>query len=133
LAKITRLNAYNYYWKDDQNDPSLQTGILAQEVEKVFPELVKKNEQGYLSVNYSGLIPILIESTKEQQRQITTQQDQIKDQHGQIVTLKNELYNLKKLVEQSSHSPFSGKSPMRPFALQHFAGTRRGNKNALHF
>ena len=94
LTKITQLNAYHYYWKDDQNDPSLQTGVLAQEVEKVFPELVKKNENGYLSVNYSGLIPVLIESTKEQQKQITIQQQQIQE-------LRDELKQLKKLIQQT--------------------------------
>jgi len=44
--------------------------LLAQEVKKVFPELVKENEKGELSVNYIGLIPVLIESIKEQQKQI---------------------------------------------------------------
>ena len=39
-------------------------------MQKLFPELVKENKEGLLSVNYSGLIPVLIESIKEQQEQI---------------------------------------------------------------
>ena len=70
LQKITQLSGYHYYWKNENNDNSLQTGVLAQEVQQLFPELVKENEKGILSVNYSGLIPVMIESIKEQQRQI---------------------------------------------------------------
>jgi hypothetical protein len=44
--------------------------VLAQEVRELFPELVQEDKEGILSVNYSGLIPVLIESVKEQQKQI---------------------------------------------------------------
>ncbi len=70
LQKILQLNGYNYYWKNEIADNSLQTGVLAQDVQKLFPELVKQDSKGILSVNYSGLIPVLIESVKEQQKQI---------------------------------------------------------------
>lgn len=70
LEKIIQLNGYNYYWKNETLDNSLQTGVIAQEVQKLFPHLVKENKEGVLSVNYSGLIPVLIESIKEQQQQI---------------------------------------------------------------
>jgi hypothetical protein len=70
LQKIIQLNGYNYYWKNENADKSLQTGVLAQEVQKLFPELVKEDKDRILSVNYSGLIPLLIESIKEQQQQI---------------------------------------------------------------
>jgi hypothetical protein len=70
LQKIIQLNGYTYHWKDEHLDNSLQTGVLAQEVQKLFPHLVNENKDGMLSVNYSGLIPVMIESIKEQQRQI---------------------------------------------------------------
>lgn len=44
-----------------------------QEVQKVYPELVKENNNGELSVNYIGLIPVLVEGMKEQQRQLDEQ------------------------------------------------------------
>ena len=48
-----------------------QIGVMAQELKEVFPQLVKQDEKTQqLSVNYIGLIPILIESIKEQQKQI---------------------------------------------------------------
>jgi hypothetical protein len=41
-------------------------GLLAQEVQKVFPELVDEDKNGMLALNYQGLIPILIKALKEQ-------------------------------------------------------------------
>lgn len=77
LQKIMQLNGYTYHWKNETADNNLQTGVLAQEVQKLFPELVTENKDGLLAVNYSGLIPVLIESIKEQQKQINAQQEQI--------------------------------------------------------
>jgi hypothetical protein len=45
-------------------------GLLAQELNTVYPELVSTDESGIMSINYIGLIPVLIESIKEQQLQI---------------------------------------------------------------
>jgi Chaperone of endosialidase len=70
LQSLTKLSGYNYYWKNTGMDNSLQTGVLAQEVQKIFPNLVKSDTNGTLSVNYNGLIPVMIESIKEQQKQI---------------------------------------------------------------
>ena len=60
LEKIKALNGYNYHWMATDSDSSLQTGLLAQEVEKVLPELVKTDEKGMKSINYIGLMPYLI-------------------------------------------------------------------------
>ena len=77
LSKIMQLNGYFFHWKDESADNSMQVGIMAQEVQKLFPELVREDAKGMLSVNYSGLIPVIIESIKEQQRIIEKQQQQI--------------------------------------------------------
>lgn len=45
-------------------------GFLAQDVESLFPELVEEDKAGYKYVDYVGLIPVLVESVKEQQEQI---------------------------------------------------------------
>lgn len=69
LTKIAGLKGYHYYWKDKARDQSLQTGLIAQDVEEMFPELVQTDEKGFKSLNYTGLIPHLIESIKELARQ----------------------------------------------------------------
>ncbi|WP_439582346.1 tail fiber domain-containing protein [Dyadobacter bucti] len=98
LSHIYRLKGYNYYWKDKARDQSLQTGLIAQEVEALFPELVKTDEKGMKSVNYIGLIPHLIEAAKEQNKQIVT----LTEQNKQIVTLKERLEAVQQLEEQVS-------------------------------
>lgn len=65
LEKFSHLNGYHYYWKEKSRDQSLQTGLIAQDVEALFPELVKTDAEGFKSLNYMGLIPHLIESVKE--------------------------------------------------------------------
>jgi hypothetical protein len=86
LQKITKLNGYHYYWKDDNYDDDLQIGMIAQEIQKFYPELVKEDSDGILSVNYSGLIPVMIESIKEQQKQIDHQQQQIDELKKMLMT-----------------------------------------------
>jgi hypothetical protein len=67
LDKILSLEGKNYEWKE-KTKPGKQYGLIAQEVEKIIPELVSQGETK--SVNYTGLIPVLIEAIKDQQKQI---------------------------------------------------------------
>ena len=62
LNKVLALNGYSYYNKlSERND----IGIIAQEVEKVFPELVHTDAEWYKSVEYGNLVAPLIEAVKE--------------------------------------------------------------------
>ncbi len=74
LAKIKSLRGVTYYWDqdrwEDQFSPNKQIGFIAQEVEEVFPELVSTDANGYKSVAYDKITPILVEAVKEQQREI---------------------------------------------------------------
>ena len=75
LDEITQLNPVYYEWKKEEFpemsfDSGLQVGLIAQEVEKLFPELVKTNEDGYKAVSYEKLTVVLLEGMKEQQQQI---------------------------------------------------------------
>ncbi len=64
LSDIYKINGYHYKWIEASRSQDLQTGLIAQEVQKIFPELVQTDEKGFLSVNYIGLIPHLIEAVK---------------------------------------------------------------------
>ena len=70
LAKLLMIDGKSYTMKS--NESKSKIGLLAQDVQKAFPELVKttNNEDKTLSVNYQGLIPVLINAIKEQQKQI---------------------------------------------------------------
>jgi hypothetical protein len=73
LEKITQINGVTFSWKSTK-EPS--AGVIAQEVEKVFPNIVKDNEK-FKNINYNGLIGLLIEGMKEQQKQINTLMNKI--------------------------------------------------------
>ena len=70
LAKLLEIDGKTYTMKSNEKDTKI--GLLAQDVLKVFPELVKaeNNSEETLSVNYQGLIPVLINAIKEQQEEL---------------------------------------------------------------
>ena len=53
-------------------------GFLAQEVQKLFPELVEENSDGYLSLNYMELIPLLIQAVQDLSEEVEELKSQIK-------------------------------------------------------
>ena len=58
LAKVLQIDGKSYTMKKDENKKQ-KIGVLAQDIEKVFPELVSESN-GVKSVNYQGLVPVLI-------------------------------------------------------------------------
>ena len=76
LDKVMSLNGKTYTLKESNQKPKEQNdikyGLIAQEVREIIPELVKETMDSipFLSINYDGLIPILIEAIKEQQYSI---------------------------------------------------------------
>jgi hypothetical protein len=71
LEKVTQLQGVTFRYNNeaDVNKPKT-LGFIAQEVEKVVPEVVSQDEKGMRGVAYSNLVALLVESTKEQQTQI---------------------------------------------------------------
>ena len=67
LEKVQQLRGVTYEWKDSGDRTY---GLIAQEVEKVIPELVDTDEEGYKGVGYQNMVSVLIEAVKEQQTQI---------------------------------------------------------------
>ena len=68
LNLLTKIDGKTYNFKKDASNQT-KIGLIAQEVEKFFPELVSEQD-GVKSVNYIGLVPVLINAIKEQQAQI---------------------------------------------------------------
>ena len=75
LGKVMQINGVGFRWKDTKEDA---IGVIAQDIEEVIPEIVKNNDH-IKTVNYNGLIGVLIEAIKEQQRQILELKAQIND------------------------------------------------------
>ena len=72
LPKLLQIDGKSYEMKGQQ-----KIGVLAQEIQEVFPELVSEDDNEMLAVNYQGLVPVLINALKEQESKIIDQQTQI--------------------------------------------------------
>jgi hypothetical protein len=65
-----------------------QIGLIAQDLEKEFPEQVKSDMYGYKGIDYSQLTVVLLEAVKEQQKLISRLQEQQKDLAAEVETMK---------------------------------------------
>jgi flagellar capping protein FliD len=63
LSRLLLIDGKKYKMKKDGNQ---KIGLLAQEIQEVFPELVSEGDNKMLAVNYQGLVPVLINAIKEQ-------------------------------------------------------------------
>jgi Chaperone of endosialidase len=96
IQEIMQLNGVRYTWRKEEFpemnfDAGTQIGIIAQDVEKIFPELVRTNSDGYKAVAYEKLTAVLVEGIKEQQKIIESQMNKITEQESQIESLKSRI------------------------------------------
>ena len=85
LDKVMKLSGYEFDWIPDEENHGYEghdVGVIAQEVEKVLPEVVTTRDSGYKAVKYEKMIPLLIESIKEQQEQIEELKQKVKSLEG---------------------------------------------------
>lgn len=89
LQKVNALNGYYYAYKNQPD--GREVGFLAQEVEQVLPEAVSENSDGLKFLNYDGVLPLLTEAIKEQQKLIESQSALIKQLRQEVDALKRKL------------------------------------------
>jgi len=73
LLKVSKLNGVTWEWNDDVHEVTKstpKTGLIAQEVQEVLPEVIKEREDGFLALDYSKMMGLMVEAIKEQQSQI---------------------------------------------------------------
>jgi hypothetical protein len=72
LDKVSKLQGVTFDWKKSDSilDIKEDIGFIAQDVQKVIPELVRENEDGMLSMRHQGIAPILLEAIKELKAEI---------------------------------------------------------------
>ena len=81
IEKVQQLKGVTWDWNDnaDELQQSLpNVGVIAQDVEKVLPQLVKDRDNGFKGVDYDKIVGLLIEAIKDQQTQI----DELKEKLG---------------------------------------------------
>ena len=73
IEKVQSLKGVTWNWNDDASETQKSTpnvGVIAQDVEKVLPQLVHDRDNGFKGVDYAKLTGLLIEAIKDQQKQI---------------------------------------------------------------
>ena len=100
LNKLHQIEAKTYSLKkDEEHTPKI--GVLAQEVQLVFPELVTEGADGILSVNYQGLVPVLINAINEQEVKMSEQDAKIaalEAQNEQLAIASQKIAALEEMV-----------------------------------
>ncbi len=92
---LNNLRPVSYYWntkgKEKGGDNSLQYGFIAQEVEKVAPNLVNTDADGYKSVNYIQVIPVLVKSLQDHALELQKEKEKNNQQEQRIKALEEKM------------------------------------------
>ena len=100
MDKIRRLQGTTYNMRIEEFPERAfgegrQYGFIAQELEKVIPELTGVNTDGYYAVNYIALIPVLTEAIKEQDKTNQEQDKTVTELRNELAELRSQLNDLK--------------------------------------
>lgn len=93
----------NFSWKAEKFPEmhfghSRSYGLIAQEVERVLPEMVSREEHGYKTVDYARLPLLLLEAVRELKAENDRLKEQMKSQQAQILALAAELAEAKQIL-----------------------------------
>jgi hypothetical protein len=98
-AKLGQLRPVTFKLKADPHG-AVQYGLIAEEVAKVYPELVIRDEKGRIDgVRYDELAPMLLNEVQKQQTTITAQADKADAQAVEFRAMKEQLAELKQMNE----------------------------------
>lgn len=105
LDLIERLSAYRYELKDNKAlDKKERIGVLAQEVQKSFPEVVYKDPQGNLGVDYSRLVAPMVQAVNELHQKLRSSQASEQNLREENADLKRELAHVKDDARKNSQA-----------------------------
>lgn len=139
LDKVMALEGVTYNFKNKEingfdfgkSKGEKYMGFIAQDLEKVLPAAVRTDENGYYTVNYDGVTPVVVEAIKEQQIIIKDQQKLIDRQESEITSLEERLNRLETLVTQlaQGNNAYDKSSSIRSTAVleQNVPNPSRGN------
>lgn len=94
LEKVLKIQGVTFTWDQEVEaglPPGPQIGVIAQELEQVFPELVHDSPDGFKVVDYPTLTPILVEAIREQERHISELEEQITTLEERLTALEQDL------------------------------------------
>ena len=77
LDKVKQLKVYNFTFKDDESKTP-HVGVMAQDLQKVFPDAVTKGKDGFLRIRWEDMFYSLVNAVKELDLRITTENTELK-------------------------------------------------------
>ena len=115
LDKVADMNGVTYNWRTEEYpnhglSEDLQHGLIAQELEEIIPELVLTDSDGFKSIEYTHLVPVLIEAIKELKK--------TNDIQSELLNVQNTRINdLTKLAETNSKTVGELISELREYSI----------------
>jgi len=104
LDKILAMQGVGYEWIDPVKfEKGRQIGFIAQDVEKVVPELISKSSDGFYTMKYAEVNALLVEAVKEQQKQIETlnaENKKLRSDVDQLKSLQDQINELKSSMKK---------------------------------
>lgn len=105
LEAILNLRGVTFDWKREEFKnrhfkEGKQIGFIAQEVEKILPELVRTDHEGYKSVAYQNVVPVLVEAVKTLNARVEDKQKQLDRKDAELTALKVQVEALAQAVQQ---------------------------------
>ncbi len=112
LDKVDKLTGVYFNWKN-ASQPNRQVGFIAQDVQKVLPEVVSKGANGYYSVEYGNITALITEAVKELDNKVNTWGNkiivlekanaslkaQVDSLNSKINNLENRMNHLEKIIK----------------------------------
>jgi hypothetical protein len=77
MEKLRQLRGVSFFWRDEERGKKRQLGLIAQEVEAVFPEVVDYIDGKHRGVQYDKLVGVLIQALKEQDERIARLEERL--------------------------------------------------------
>lgn len=117
LYNVNKLQGVSYFWNDDAKNAkgfknkAKQIGLVAQEVEEIYPEFVHTDNDGYKSVNYSQMVAVLIEAIKELDQKVADLESENKELKAELAKssskeieeLRAEIESIKAIISSSQN------------------------------
>ncbi|MFZ9045397.1 MAG: tail fiber domain-containing protein, partial [Cyclobacteriaceae bacterium] len=101
LEGVLSLRGVSYKWLNKKKTQRTQIGLIAQEVEEVYPEFVHTDAQGMKSVNYAQMTAVLIEAVKELNAKVESlesENGELKAELAEVSDLSNRIRRLEQLL-----------------------------------
>src|SRR5262249_17888481 len=101
--KLGKLRPVSFHLKSDPK-AGVQYGLIAEEVAKVYPELVIRGQKGEIEgVRYEELTPMLLNELQQQQGRLAEQQGRLAEQQAELQDMRSQLADLRRATQERTH------------------------------